>query len=254
MSTIDRANRSITPKYVILKNESRIFHTEHGEFIGYRIRALRDFNNPGYGSVKKGTWGGFVCSNDNLSHEGNCWISSDAAVLGRSMVSENAWIMGNAVVRGSVFIHGHVLITDNAVIVGISDDAGIVITGETQIEGMTKVTAGGLQISGYSFLTDQTEIRVEDSNYVTFFKDIRLSSSALIRKPTDYIELTFNTEQFCKIAAFMTKSGDIRFRFLTKDLCMPFSSSFTEEQLRPRVDWNKIKRIVKFLKKQLLTD
>ena len=35
---------------------------------------------------------------------------------------------------------------------------------------------------------------------------------------------------------------------------MPFPVTFTEEQLRPRVDWDKIKRIVKFLKKQLLSD
>ena len=69
MSTSDRIRRlSLTPpKYKILNDEARVFHTERGDFTGYRIYALRDFSSPGYGSVKKGTWGGFVSSNKNLA-------------------------------------------------------------------------------------------------------------------------------------------------------------------------------------------
>ncbi|WP_375630582.1 MULTISPECIES: hypothetical protein [unclassified Bartonella] len=47
----------------------------------YRIRALRDF-----GDVKKGDLGGWVESEDNLSHEGNCWISGGGAVFGGTRI------------------------------------------------------------------------------------------------------------------------------------------------------------------------
>ena len=43
----------------------------------YRIKALKDFGN-----VKKGDLGGFVQSEMNLSHYGNCWIYNDAKVYG----------------------------------------------------------------------------------------------------------------------------------------------------------------------------
>ena len=35
----------------------------------HRIRALKDFAD-----VKAGDLGGYVESEDNLSHEGNCWV------------------------------------------------------------------------------------------------------------------------------------------------------------------------------------
>lgn len=43
----------------------------------YRIQALKDFSN-----VKKGSLGGFVESERNLSQEGDCWIYGDAIVSG----------------------------------------------------------------------------------------------------------------------------------------------------------------------------
>lgn len=49
----------------------------------YRIRALKEF-----GDVKAGDIGGYVESEDNLSHDGDCWIYDDA------MVYANARIFG----------------------------------------------------------------------------------------------------------------------------------------------------------------
>ena len=47
----------------------------------HRIIALKDF-----GDVKKGDLGGFVQSESNLSHEGNCWIYEDARVFDQAQV------------------------------------------------------------------------------------------------------------------------------------------------------------------------
>ena len=47
----------------------------------YRIKALKDFND-----VKSGDLGGFVDSENNLSHEGNCWIYDSAVVCDSALV------------------------------------------------------------------------------------------------------------------------------------------------------------------------
>lgn len=51
----------------------------------FRIRALKDFLD-----VKAGELGGWIESENNLSHIGNAWVS------GNAKVSDNAWVSGNA--------------------------------------------------------------------------------------------------------------------------------------------------------------
>lgn len=75
----------------------------------YRIKALRDFCND-VTEIKKGDIGGYVASEDNLSHEGNCWLFDDATVY------DKAYVSGNAFVCGNVQIYGHALVTDNTFI------------------------------------------------------------------------------------------------------------------------------------------
>jgi len=67
----------------------------------YRIRALRDF-----GCVKTGDAGGFVESEDNLSHENLCWVSGDAWVSGNAQVFGDAWVSGNAQVYSNARVFG----------------------------------------------------------------------------------------------------------------------------------------------------
>jgi hypothetical protein len=47
----------------------------------YIIRALRDF-----GYVKAGDLGGWIESEHNLSHEGECWVYDEGRVSGDSIV------------------------------------------------------------------------------------------------------------------------------------------------------------------------
>ena len=53
-----------------------------------RIRALKDFDD-----VKKGTLGGWIEKEENLSQMGDAWVYSNAKVYG------NAKVFGNAKVR-----------------------------------------------------------------------------------------------------------------------------------------------------------
>jgi len=91
----------------------------------YRIKALRSF-----GCIKEGALGGYIESEDNLSHEGYCWVFSSAQVYGNARVDDNARVYG------SVRLSGNVHICDNAQIFG---DAHICpsyafICGDTKID------------------------------------------------------------------------------------------------------------------------
>lgn len=56
-----------------------------------RIRAVRDF-----GDVREGDLGGWVEREENLSHDGDAWISGDAQVYGDARVFEDAQVFGGA--------------------------------------------------------------------------------------------------------------------------------------------------------------
>lgn len=89
----------------------------------HRIEALRDFS-----VVKKGDKGGFVQSEKNLSHDGDCWIyaeakvfndayvSGDAICIGYSMIYENARVTYNAKILSYSKVHGNSNILGNACI------------------------------------------------------------------------------------------------------------------------------------------
>ena len=69
-----------------------------GDRTVYRIRALRDF-----GDVRCGDLGGYIESEDNLCHEGDCWVYDVAQVYGPgAVVRDNGRARGEAWVLGRV--------------------------------------------------------------------------------------------------------------------------------------------------------
>lgn len=85
MIGIHRMNRQGNEmKYEILKDE---FIELDGRKL-YRIKALKDFRD-----VRKGTVGGYIESEQNLSQEGNAWVFGDAQVYGDAWVSVNARVL-----------------------------------------------------------------------------------------------------------------------------------------------------------------
>lgn len=71
----------------------------------YRIRALKDFSD-----VKKGQYGGYVESEENLSQTGNCWIYDD------SIVCNGASVINNAIVKDSSTVKNYSEISDDAIV------------------------------------------------------------------------------------------------------------------------------------------
>ena len=67
----------------------------------HRIKALRDF-----GFVTAGDLGGYIQSEANLSHSGDCWVGDDVWVFGNAWVFDNARVYGNAWVVGNSVVCG----------------------------------------------------------------------------------------------------------------------------------------------------
>ena len=102
-------------KYELLKND--FVEVDNKKL--YRIKALKDFSN-----VKKGDLGGYIQSEANLSHEGDCWVFENAWVYGNARVSENArvfenaWVYGNARVSENAHVYGDACVYGNACVSG----------------------------------------------------------------------------------------------------------------------------------------
>ena len=126
-------------KYRLLENDTITV----GNRTLYRIEALRDFAD-----VEKGDKGGYVESEDNLSHDGNCWVygnarvCGDAWVYGDARVYGNAWVYGDARVYGNVRVYGDARVSGN---VRVSGDA--CVSGNACVYGNAHVS-GNAKVSG----------------------------------------------------------------------------------------------------------
>lgn len=96
-------------KYELIKEDSIVVdgHTL------YRIKAVRDFY-----VIDKDEVGGYVESEENLSHEGECWIYNDGMVYGKAVVSENGSVTDNAKVYDYAIIEGDAAVMDRAEVYG----------------------------------------------------------------------------------------------------------------------------------------
>lgn len=135
----------------------------------FRLRALRNF-----GEVRKGDLGGLVQSEENLSHEGNCWVHENAKAIEESRVSDHAVLFdhslakGQAQVSGLGRLYGHSVVEGLAVVEDlaqvydwclvtggsrVSDDA--YLGGAVTLEGMVMVQEAAILIGRMTFETKE---------------------------------------------------------------------------------------------------
>lgn len=114
-----------------------------GAKILHRIKAIRNF-----GEVKKGDKGGFIESEDNLSHEGNCWIYDEAKVYNNAKVFNNAIVRDYAVVGDCAEISHNALVMDRTKIYGTAK-----ICDNSIIKDWACITNNAV-ISAYSIIKD----------------------------------------------------------------------------------------------------
>lgn len=131
----------------------------YDEIILYRIEALRDF-----GDVKKGDLGGFIESEENLSHHGNCWIYNDAMVYEKARVCDNAKVCDRAEIRGCALVQSGSMVYGDAVVLDftrINDNATVFDFSEVSenavIGGKAKIY-GSASVCGNSAVLEHAEV------------------------------------------------------------------------------------------------
>lgn len=129
----------------------------------YRIKALRDFKCNG-AQIHTGDLGGYIEGEDNLSHEGSCWVFDDAKVY------DSAKVYGDACVSNSAEVSAYAEVYDQAI---VGDYA--VVSGHAKVYGGAKVSemgfvighsdvSGNAGVAGTSTVVDSI---VSDSAYIT---------------------------------------------------------------------------------------
>lgn len=161
----------------------------------HRIRAVRDIiDKDGKILVKKGDLGGWIESENNLSHKGTCWVYDEATVFGNGLVCENGTVrdcgsvFGNGLVCGNsnVFKSGAVCCNGKVLGNGRVCDYGIV-AGSSLVYG---VVAKNGNARGNSVIYDNAIVygTVEDNAIVSFCsvsERAHIAKNAKILFPTD---------------------------------------------------------------------
>ena len=105
----------------------------------YRIQSLRSFSD-----VEEGELGGYIESEDNLSHDGMCWVYDEAKVFGNAKVYNNAKVCGNAKVYGKAEVRGDAKVFDCAYVLGNAEVFGNAkVCNNAEVRGDAKVYKNG---------------------------------------------------------------------------------------------------------------
>lgn len=114
---------------------------KHFGSLVYRIEALISFDD-----VKAGDKGGFVESEANLSHSGNCWIYDDAIAAANSRVYGDAKLHNNVVIDEFAEIYGEAQAFEGVRIVEFAE-----VFGEAKLYN-------GCWVGGFSKVLDSVEL------------------------------------------------------------------------------------------------
>ena len=138
----------------------------------YKIRALKDFKG-----ILKGTIGGYIEKEDNLSQEDNCWVFQDAEVHGNARVYGNAAVFENAAVCESAVVCGNTTVFGKAEVYGKAEVRGYAAVFEN-----AKVY-GGAAVFGSAEVYGKAEVR----GYAMLYGKVTICGNATISNETDYI-------------------------------------------------------------------
>lgn len=175
-----------------------------------QIMAMKDFDD-----VKIGTIGGWIEEEENLSHEGNCWVYENAEVYGCARiyqhakirdyvnVFEDAEIFGSAEISGNANIKGSASISGFAKVFGscwIYDD--VKIFGSAEISGQASMynkakAYGNAKIFSNSIVFGEAEI----------FGNAQICKNAKIAKTNHYICLQCLGDKNTAITVFRDKNN-----------------------------------------------
>ena len=91
----------LTENYVVNESGTKL----------YQIKCIKTFKY-----AKEGELGGYIEKEENLSQQGDAWVSGNAEVSGNARVSGNAQVFGNAEVLGDAEVYGNARVYGNALV------------------------------------------------------------------------------------------------------------------------------------------
>lgn len=156
----------------------------------HRIKALKDFRN-----VKKGDKGGFVETEDNLSHNRNCWISENAKAFGEARVYGNAKISGNAIVYNNAMVGGDAEIRGSAKVCDTAYVSGnALVCGHAHVGGHAQLY-GNAYICGDACVCNDASVlgntlvcgHAHVGGCSTVYGEAQVCGDAIIKSMSDYI-------------------------------------------------------------------
>lgn len=154
----------------------------------YQIKALRSFSN-----VMEGDLGGWIEKEENLSHDGDCWVTGEARVYGNARVYVNARVYddaevyGKAEVYGNAEVYGRALVNDNALVRGYAE-----VFGNAHVYGEAFV-------HGHAHICGETRA----CDYTQFCGD------ALVTSDDDFCAMAGFGSAYRTTTAYRTKAGGI---------------------------------------------
>ena len=148
----------------------------------HRIRAVRDIPEH---NVKAGDLGGWLETEENLSHNGAAWVMNSAyvmgkaRVMGKALVADSALVMDSAYVTGKARVTGKALVADSAYVM---DSAHVMDF--ARVMGNALVTDSA-RVMGNALVMDSAYVmgkaRVTDS--------ARVMGNARVMDASDYIAI-----------------------------------------------------------------
>ena len=127
-------------------NKKYKFTGKTKQYLNFRLHQIQALKN--FGSVKEGDIGGWIEKEENLSHEGDCWVygyaqvyrsawvGGDAQVYGHAQVFGRAKVCGNAQVFGDAQVYGNAWVYENAQVYGSARVHGdAFVFGDAQVHG-----------------------------------------------------------------------------------------------------------------------
>lgn len=223
---LGKAGLKMNKKYE-LTEESKVL-TDYSTKV-HRIKALKDF-----GDVKKGDLGGFIEKEENLSHDGNCWVYDEAIVTNYAQIRDNAKIKDNALVcdfshiaqvferssiAGNAVISGYAIVSHSFVFENamVTDDAMIInsyVLGNSCVHDRGTVS-GKSSISGNAIVNGNADVSnckiFMDAAVSCSLRDAYVINDALISSQKDYMQITASNG--ATIYAYRCKDGDIKVHF-----------------------------------------
>lgn len=146
----------------------------------YRIRATRDLPQH---SVKKGDFGGYVESTDNLA--GEAWLADESSASGQALVDGTARLSDNATASDYVHITGNARLRHNSRAGGHSNISGnVIFSNHASAAGNAKLD-GSIHMRERAHSTDNSQIsgHVNLSGGIIIYGDTRILSLPINERP-----------------------------------------------------------------------